>query len=109
MPSGSMNPGEARRMLREGLAEKHIEAAKSLIDHCRESEEEIRSLHLRYGMTGLGRLEKLKKTLEMVESAIDTARQDGMPIVDDLVKIAHMIRDEIVFWSEEIHRAFEEA
>ncbi len=100
---------EQRRMIREGLAEQHIQTARELVAQCRESEEEIRSLHLHYGMTGLGRLERLKGILESLEPCIETARQEHLPIRQQLTDTAHLVREEILFWSEEIRKAFEEA
>ncbi|MFH1744182.1 MAG: hypothetical protein ABIH23_34710 [bacterium] len=101
--------GEERRMLREGLADQYILAARSLVDHCRQTEDEIRSLHLRYGMTGLGRLEELKKMLQILERIIEQVRAEQLPTLGDLLEMAHIINAEIVYWSKEIQKAFEDA
>ncbi len=109
MSENSATSGELRRMIRDGLVSDHIRSVESLVDNYREAENEVRSLHLRYGMTGLGRLEHLRAVLEALEQAIQTSRDEHIEILPDLVHAAQLVREGIIFWTKEVHRAFEDA
>ncbi len=109
MDDNSTTSGELRRMIRDGLAENHIRSVETLLEQYRQAENEVRSLHLRYGMTGLNRLEHLRHVLETLEQAIQTSRDEHIEILPDLVHAAQLVREGIVFWTQEVHKAFEDA